>query len=1084
MRNALLSMFAAVALAGLALIVGASRCQGQEPTALTLAENGTTAYAIVMGADPIPAEQTAAKELCEYLKKVTGAEFKVATESAAVKPAKAIYLGWTTFAASKGIDGARLGPEEWVVKTFGDDIVISGGRPRGTVNATYEFLEWRVGVHWLDPVTEVIPSRPTLEMAAPEMNGRPTFPLYRHVVTQGGFFFDGNDSAERSSFAARFWDFNNMDPGYIDDPLTGRYRKLGWHPNFAHTFGALIDPDEYAKDHPEYFSLCRKADGTLYRNTDGRGTKNSWFSLCLSSPAGRGIVIEKLRGAIRADRENAAKRGLPAPTIYDVSPNDCAPVGCLCPDCQTIIAREEADSGLLIDFINEIADRLRSDFPDILLQTFAYMDTEKAPKRIRPRDNVLIRWCDYYTGPEASELTVPLTNERNRHRRALIEPWGKIAKHVAVWDYWRQYVGNFFDGNTRGFYAPLVNIRCLRPDLEYFQANHVRALFLDCNDWYRQYWTGLEKSDSSYGDDVQSFQPLRVWLGLKLTHDLKRDQQELLEVFFAGYYGPAAGKMRELLAYIEKRQDECGPKLNTAFLDKGRDSYYQAHLDLDFFIMARKLLAEAEALAADPRHRAHVSRERIPVDSALLHLEPSLRRTYCGQGQRTWPFDRVQVLAGYEDAFKRYLEINAAGKFKEAVRARIEQRLAYLRTMAMISPDSLRYRAAPAAAVTLDGVLNEPVWQTAEPLSLTPISKGAATKARTTVRLLWSESRLYVACECFEDRIKDMQFEPRKQDDTEIWRESSVEVFLNPSGDRKNYFQLMINPAGALADIAYVSYDVAAKSDKSWQSQAEIGVRINADSWVLELAIPFEALKFKAEKGAALVANVGRSRVLKPDGKESADQRSSLSPLLTGHFHDLEKFGTVILTGEEVLLSSFEGPRDTPAMTPKTCGVAVVAENATEGRSALCLTLAKGKPEADQGVTFKAGELSDWSKFAELRADIFVDGQDELKWSVRIESDRLREGFSPTGNSALDQAAKRRFYYYGNPKLKPGWNKNFILAYLTSMPGTPRADSYLDLSAVNNFYFFSYGQEKEGVRIFLDNIRLGRKKTELKGALK
>lgn len=65
MRNALLSMFAAVALAGLALIVGASRCQGQEPTALTLAENGTTAYAIVMGADPIPAEQTAAKELCE-----------------------------------------------------------------------------------------------------------------------------------------------------------------------------------------------------------------------------------------------------------------------------------------------------------------------------------------------------------------------------------------------------------------------------------------------------------------------------------------------------------------------------------------------------------------------------------------------------------------------------------------------------------------------------------------------------------------------------------------------------------------------------------------------------------------------------------------------------------------------------------------------------------------------------------------------------------------------------------------------------------------------------------------------------------
>ena len=134
---------------------------------LALAQGGATDYVIVTGANPIPAEQTAARELAEYLKKVTGAEFRTVAESATEpKPAKAIHLGWTAFAAGQGIDCAKLRVEESVIKTVGDNLVIAGGRPRGTLYGVYDFLEKELGVYWLDRDTEVVPKRPTLALAA------------------------------------------------------------------------------------------------------------------------------------------------------------------------------------------------------------------------------------------------------------------------------------------------------------------------------------------------------------------------------------------------------------------------------------------------------------------------------------------------------------------------------------------------------------------------------------------------------------------------------------------------------------------------------------------------------------------------------------------------------------------------------------------------------------------------------------------------------------------------------------------------------------------------------------------------------
>ena len=45
-------------------------------------------------------------------------------------------------------------------------MVITGGRPRGTLYGAYEFLERCVGVRFLDAATEYVPQRPTLTLPA------------------------------------------------------------------------------------------------------------------------------------------------------------------------------------------------------------------------------------------------------------------------------------------------------------------------------------------------------------------------------------------------------------------------------------------------------------------------------------------------------------------------------------------------------------------------------------------------------------------------------------------------------------------------------------------------------------------------------------------------------------------------------------------------------------------------------------------------------------------------------------------------------------------------------------------------------
>ncbi|MBR5737589.1 MAG: hypothetical protein IKX90_03380, partial [Verrucomicrobia bacterium] len=141
--------------------------------------NGQSDYQIVLCQDAIPAEVTAAQELQSYLQKITDVKLPIVSEKTD-KPAIFVGQSKETAQVFGGLDFSALRPDEILLKTSGDDLFLSGDRPRGTLYAVYELLEKEFGVRfWSYDATDV-PQTKTLELPKLDIRYAPTL-FYREA---------------------------------------------------------------------------------------------------------------------------------------------------------------------------------------------------------------------------------------------------------------------------------------------------------------------------------------------------------------------------------------------------------------------------------------------------------------------------------------------------------------------------------------------------------------------------------------------------------------------------------------------------------------------------------------------------------------------------------------------------------------------------------------------------------------------------------------------------------------------------------------------------------------------------------------
>jgi len=434
----------------------------------------------------------AAEELRDHVAQLTGVELPVTTDDVPC-PAQAVLLGATRYTpmldgAAPGLDGFRIAVRE-------PHLVIVSPRERGVLYGVYALLE-RFGCRWYASWCAKIPRRECLTVPADlDVAETPAFEM------REPYWYDVKFHPE---FAARLR-VNSRSRIEMPAKFGGNEFRFGGGLVSCHTFNTLMPPDEFFDDHPEYYSF-----------EDGARRKHP-TQLCLTNPDVLRIVTERVLERIRKD---------PGAKFYGVSQNDW-PHYCQCPACAAIDAEEESQAGSLVRFINAVAEAVEKEFPDVLIETLAYMYTRKPPKKTRLRHNVVPCLCTW-----ECDFALPLEESRYPQNVAFcsdLRGWGRQTDHLYIWNY---------STNFSRYPWPFANVLTLQDNLRFFLANGAKFIF------------DQGAFQGRHGD----FAELKAWLVSRWMWNPDLPIEPLLDDFFNGYYGKAAPFVRTYFDELHQNQ--------------------------------------------------------------------------------------------------------------------------------------------------------------------------------------------------------------------------------------------------------------------------------------------------------------------------------------------------------------------------------------------------------------------------------------------------------------------------------------------------------------------------------------------------
>jgi len=158
--------------------------------------------------------------------------------------------------------------------------------------------------------------------------------------------------------------------------------------------------------------------------------------------------------------------------------------------------------------------------------------------------------------------------------------------------------------------------------------------------------------------------------------------------------------------------------------------------------------------------------------------------------------------------------------------------------------------------VRIDGRMDDPSWSKAAWTDWFVDIEGASKpepRFRTRAKMLWDDNYLYVGAELEEPDV----WATLTQHDSVIFHDNDFEVFLNPSGDGRNYFEFEINALNTGWDLFLPKpYREGGKADNSWEIPG-LRTAVHVDGtlndprdrdrgWTVEIAFPWAAFASRA----------------------------------------------------------------------------------------------------------------------------------------------------------------------------------------------------------------------------------------------
>ncbi len=161
--------------------------------------------------------------------------------------------------------------------------------------------------------------------------------------------------------------------------------------------------------------------------------------------------------------------------------------------------------------------------------------------------------------------------------------------------------------------------------------------------------------------------------------------------------------------------------------------------------------------------------------------------------------------------------------------------------------------------IELDGHLNEEDWaraQVIDDFTQQSPDEGQPITERTEVRMLYDAEKLYIGFECYDSEPEKVVANEMRRDG-QLWQNDNVYVMLDTYGDKRQCFFFRTNALGALSDTAVT--DGGENLNGSWDCIWEAGGRRHDKGWTVEIAIPFNQLRFKKSDSMVWGINFGRN---------------------------------------------------------------------------------------------------------------------------------------------------------------------------------------------------------------------------------
>jgi hypothetical protein len=153
------------------------------------------------------------------------------------------------------------------------------------------------------------------------------------------------------------------------------------------------------------------------------------------------------------------------------------------------------------------------------------------------------------------------------------------------------------------------------------------------------------------------------------------------------------------------------------------------------------------------------------------------------------------------------------------------------------------------AKITLDGVMDEAVWKNATKMVLkyeNNPGEGVAAPVKTEVYFYENGESLNVAIIAYDPNPELIRASLRDRD--ALWDDDNVGIIIDTFNDQRSGYEFFVNPLGAQADMRMDDTN-GWNEDASWDAIWDSAGQITDTGYVVEMSIPFTALRFPQTDG-------------------------------------------------------------------------------------------------------------------------------------------------------------------------------------------------------------------------------------------